>query len=277
MSCVKIIFHGGPTNSGKTYNALQRLMEAKNGLYLGPLRLLAAEVYETLTSDGIYTNLFTGQERREIAFSTHSSATVEMANTNEEYDVVVIDEIQMIKDTTRGAAWTKALLGLRCKEIHVCGGLEAKLIVQKIAKACGDEFVLHKYKRFAPLKVADRSISSDPNEMGCYKRVSFLLVLLFCVKTRTEVSRTGTWHHISHFNDEFVPFRFVLHQVQPGDCVVAFSRNDIFAIKREIEKTTGYKCCVIYGKLPPQTRTDQARRFNDPNSGYDILVASGTY
>lgn len=56
--------------------------------------------------------------------------------------------------------------------------------------------------------------------------------------------------------------------------MVAFSRNDIFAIKREIEKTTGHKCCVIYGKLPPQTRTDQARRFNDPNSGYDILVAS---
>lgn len=63
-------------------------------------------------------------------------------------------------------------------------------------------------------------------------------------------------------------------QVRPGDCVVAFSRNDIFAIKREIEKHTGYKCCVIYGKLPSQIRTDQARLFNDPNSGYDILVAS---
>jgi ATP-dependent RNA helicase SUPV3L1/SUV3 len=62
--------------------------------------------------------------------------------------------------------------------------------------------------------------------------------------------------------------------VQPGDCVVAFSRNDIFAIKREIESGTNYKCCVIYGSLPPQTRTDQARRFNDPDSGYDILVAS---
>ena len=173
---VKIIFHGGPTNSGKTYNALKRLKKAEKGLYLGPLRLLAAEVYETLMSDGVYTNLFTGQERREIAFSTHAAATVEMANTNEEYDVVVIDEIQMIQDTTRGAAWTKALLGLRCKEIHVCGGLEAKVIVQKIAKACGDDFEVRKYKRFAPLKVADRSLSNDPVEVGCYKKVSFLLV-----------------------------------------------------------------------------------------------------
>ena len=106
----KIIFHGGPTNSGKTYAALQRLKEAKNGLYLGPLRLLAAEIYEELTSDGLYTNLYTGQEKRDIAFSTHASATVEMCSPSNEYDVVVIDEIQMISDGTRGAAWTKALL-----------------------------------------------------------------------------------------------------------------------------------------------------------------------
>jgi ATP-dependent RNA helicase SUPV3L1/SUV3 len=176
---------------------LERLKEAKKGLYLGPLRLLAAEVYDTLTSDGIYTNLFTGQERREIAFSTHASATIEMANTNEEYDVVVIDEIQMIQDATRGAAWTKALLGLRCKEIHVCGGLEAKSIVQKIAKACGDDFQLHKYERFAPLKVADRSLSNDPNEVGCYKKVSFIVHRWRCM-----CQDMDTWHPISLFNDD---------------------------------------------------------------------------
>lgn len=62
--------------------------------------------------------------------------------------------------------------------------------------------------------------------------------------------------------------------VQPGDCVVAFSRHDIFAIKKEIEDTTDYKCCVIYGSLPPDVRAEQARRFNDPNSEYNILVAS---
>jgi ATP-dependent RNA helicase SUPV3L1/SUV3 len=55
---------------------------------------------------------------------------------------------------------------------------------------------------------------------------------------------------------------------------VAFTRPDIFAIKREIEKTTSYKCCVIYGTLPPLIRAEQARLFNDPNSEYKILVAS---
>ncbi|VEU38083.1 unnamed protein product [Pseudo-nitzschia multistriata] len=228
----KIVFHGGPTNSGKTYSALERLKEAKKGLYLGPLRLLAAEIYETLTAEGLYTNLFTGQERREIAFSTHTAATVEMCNVNEEYDVVVIDEIQMISDPTRGSAWTKALLGLRCKEVHVCGGLEAAGIVQKLAEACGDDFELHRYQRFSDLKVSKKSLGKNPTKTGSYRNV------------------------------------------QKGDCVVAFSRNDIFAIKREIESLTDHRCCVIYGKLPPQTRADQARRFNDPDSGYDVLVAS---
>jgi hypothetical protein len=168
----KIIFHGGPTNSGKTYSALQRLKEAKNGLYLGPLRLLAAEVYETLTIDGLYTNLFTGQERREIPFSTHAAATVEMCSTEKEYDVVVMDEIQMISDEARGAAWTRALLGLRCKEIHVCGGWEAKDIVEKIAKACGDNFESERYERFSKLEVETKSLSNDPTQEGAYKHVS---------------------------------------------------------------------------------------------------------
>ena len=63
-------------------------------------------------------------------------------------------------------------------------------------------------------------------------------------------------------------------QVRAGDCIVAFSRNDIFSIKREIERDGRFKCCVIYGTLPPGTRTTQAKLFNDPDSGYDILIAS---
>jgi ATP-dependent RNA helicase SUPV3L1/SUV3 len=228
----KIVYHGGPTNSGKTYAALSRLKLAKKGLYLGPLRLLAAEVYEKLTAEGVYCNLYTGQDRREIPFSTHAAATVEMADLQEEYDVIVIDEIQMIADKERGFAWTRALLGSRCKEIHVCGGLEAKDMIRRIAETCGDDFEVIEYTRFTPLTPATRSLASKPDEIGSYK------------------------------------------QVQPGDCVVAFSRDDIFAIKREIEQTTTYKCCVIYGSLPPQTRSEQARLFNDPGSGFDILVAS---
>lgn len=41
----KIIFHSGPTNSGKTYHAMERFLSAKSGVYCGPLKLLATEVY----------------------------------------------------------------------------------------------------------------------------------------------------------------------------------------------------------------------------------------
>lgn len=41
----KIVFHAGPTNSGKTYHAMERFMKAKTGVYCGPLKLLATEVY----------------------------------------------------------------------------------------------------------------------------------------------------------------------------------------------------------------------------------------
>ncbi|KAJ3037475.1 ATP-dependent RNA helicase supv3l1, mitochondrial [Rhizophlyctis rosea] len=62
--------------------------------------------------------------------------------------------------------------------------------------------------------------------------------------------------------------------IQKGDCIVTFSRADIFAVKRLIEKQTNLKAAVIYGSLPPETRAEQAKLFNDPNSKYDVLVAS---
>lgn len=46
----KIIFHAGPTNSGKTYHAIQRYLEAKSGIYCGPLKLLAHEIFEKSNS-----------------------------------------------------------------------------------------------------------------------------------------------------------------------------------------------------------------------------------
>lgn len=41
----KVIFHAGPTNSGKTYHAMESFMKAKTGVYCGPLKLLATEVF----------------------------------------------------------------------------------------------------------------------------------------------------------------------------------------------------------------------------------------
>ena len=50
----------GPTNSGKTHAALERLKKSRQGLYCAPLRLLAIEIYENLNRQGIYCDLLTG-------------------------------------------------------------------------------------------------------------------------------------------------------------------------------------------------------------------------
>lgn len=78
---MQIIYHAGPTNSGKTYNAIQALKNAWSGVYCGPLRLLALEVFESLNQDGVYTSLLTGQEKKVIPFGEHVSCTIEMVDT----------------------------------------------------------------------------------------------------------------------------------------------------------------------------------------------------
>lgn len=56
----RIVYHMGPTNSGKTKNALDALAKAECGVYLAPLRLLAWEVSDALNERGAVCNLRTG-------------------------------------------------------------------------------------------------------------------------------------------------------------------------------------------------------------------------
>lgn len=222
----KIIYHCGPTNSGKTYNALQKFMEAKKGIYCSPLRLLAMEVFDKVNALGVYCSLYTGQEKKHVPFSNHIACTVEMVSTEELYDVAVIDEIQMMADSCRGYAWTRALLGLKADEIHLCGDPSVLDIVKNICSETGDELYEQHYERFKPLVVEAKTLLGD------------------------------------------------LKNVRSGDCIVAFSRREIFEVKMAIEKHTNHRCCVIYGALPPETRRQQANLFNDQDNEYDVLVAS---
>ena len=52
----KLIFYVGPTNSGKTYQAMQKLKNSDSGLYLAPLRLLALEGFESFKEDNIHAH-----------------------------------------------------------------------------------------------------------------------------------------------------------------------------------------------------------------------------
>ncbi len=129
----QIIFHVGPTNSGKTYAALQHLKEATTGYYLAPLRLLALEGYEHLQREGVAVSLITGEEEIIDEESTHISSTIEMMNAQVDVDVCVIDEIQMIADRDRGWAWANALIGAPAKKVILTGSADALPAVQELA------------------------------------------------------------------------------------------------------------------------------------------------
>ncbi len=154
----KIVYHMGPTNSGKTWNAIEALSKAKNGCYLAPLRLLASELYDTLNSKGAKTSLLTGEEVIDTEGATHFSSTIEMARLNEEFECAVIDEIQMITDPQRGWAWTRALVNLNADEVHLCGDHSVLELVKQILKLTGDELVINEYERKTKLSVMNKTI-----------------------------------------------------------------------------------------------------------------------
>ncbi|WP_139903696.1 helicase-related protein [Clostridium thermarum] len=145
--------HEGGTNSGKTYSSIMRLMSAESGLYLAPLRLLALEIFDRLNANNVPCHLKTGEEEIIIPAARHTSSTVEKVDLQHDYEVVVIDEAQMLADVQRGAAWTRAILGVRAKEVHICCALHATEIVKKLVEDCGDSWEVITHIRDTELTV----------------------------------------------------------------------------------------------------------------------------
>ncbi|XP_031278083.1 DExH-box ATP-dependent RNA helicase DExH16, mitochondrial-like [Pistacia vera] len=131
----KVVLHVGPTNSGKTHQALKRLESSSTGIYCGPLRLLAWEVAKRLNKANVPCDLITGQEREEVDGAKHKAVTVDMADVTTDYDCAVIDEIQMLGCRTRGFSFTRALLGISADELHLCGDPAAVPLIQEILKS----------------------------------------------------------------------------------------------------------------------------------------------
>lgn len=151
----RFILHIGPTNCGKTYHALERLKEAGGGVYLGPLRLLALEVYEKMKESGIPATMLTGEECIADDGSRITASTIEMLDLDQSYEVAVIDEAQMIVDSDRGHSWTRAILGVRAKEIHVCMSPAAEQVVTHLISLCQDSFEIRRYERMTALECED--------------------------------------------------------------------------------------------------------------------------
>ena len=158
----------GPTNSGKTHNAINTLAKAKRGIYLSPLRLMALENQERIESMGIPCSLVTGEEQIIREGSEHYCCTVEefARFRNERWDVVVIDEVQLLADPKRGWAWVDAMVSANTPILMMTGPALIEESLKTLADICEDNLTVVQTKRLSPVTVAKHPTSLKNLEKG---------------------------------------------------------------------------------------------------------------
>jgi ATP-dependent RNA helicase SUPV3L1/SUV3 len=135
MSKNKITAVLGPTNTGKTFLAIETMLSFDSGMIGFPLRLLAREVYDKIIKKISLDKvaLITGEEKIIPTNAKYFLCTVESMPINKHLDFVGIDEIQMCADHERGHIFTDRLLNLRGEKLTMfMGSSTIKTIINKL-------------------------------------------------------------------------------------------------------------------------------------------------
>ena len=146
----KIVALLGPTNTGKTYIAIEKMLDCESGIFGLPLRLLAREVYDKCVNR-VGTEkvaLITGEEKIIPNTAKYFICTVESMPKNKDVDFVAIDEIQMCADRERGHIFTERLLETRGKKITMFLGSQ---VMQNIIRDLVDNVEFEKKDRYSKL------------------------------------------------------------------------------------------------------------------------------
>ena len=125
----------GPTNTGKTFLAIETMLSFDSGMMGFPLRLLAREVYDKVVKkiDPNKVALITGEEKIIPANAKYYFCTVESMPVDKYLDFVGIDEIQMCSDHERGHIFTDRLLNLRGEKLTMfMGSNSMRNIIEKL-------------------------------------------------------------------------------------------------------------------------------------------------
>ena len=131
----KIVALLGPTNTGKTHLAIEKMLQYESGIFGLPLRLLAREVYDKCVEKiGLEkVALITGEEKILPTTADFYICTVESMPIEKEVEFVAIDEIQMCADKERGHIFTDRLLNFRGKKLTMFLGSQVmKKIIQDL-------------------------------------------------------------------------------------------------------------------------------------------------
>ena len=146
----KIVALLGPTNTGKTYVAIEKMLGYETGIFGLPLRLLAREVYDKCVNKvGIEkVALITGEEKIIPSTAKYFICTVESMPKNKEVEFIAIDEIQMCADRERGHIFTERLLESRGTKLTMFLGSQ---IMAKIINELVNNVEFEKKERYSKL------------------------------------------------------------------------------------------------------------------------------
>ncbi|ESR01425.1 RNA helicase [Stutzerimonas chloritidismutans AW-1] len=158
----------GPTNSGKTHRSIEAMAAAEHGIYLSPLRLMALENQERIETMGVRCSLVTGEEEIIREGATHFCCTVEefARFRHQHWDVVVVDEVQMMADSQRGWAWVDALVSAHTPQLMMTGPALIEPSLRTLCDLCEDKLVVQRTKRLSPAEVARHATTLERLEPG---------------------------------------------------------------------------------------------------------------
>lgn len=263
----KFIMHVGPTNSGKTHNALRALAAAKTGLYAGPLRLLAHEIWERLNLGRIIPK---GVDENEIR--------KEELDDGEGTGLDVGDTKALIKQGLGKYRWRREC-NLRTGEEHKVVSPSAPFIsctVEMIqSNALYDVAVVDEIQLISDpqrgLAWTNAVLGLNAYEIHLCGEATAVPVVKALLESTGDTLEIHEYQRLSPLEVEEKSLQNKFEDIRKGDCVVAFSRSSIFGLKAKLEKL-GHRVACIYGKLPPEVRSEQAALFN--NGECDVLVGS---
>jgi len=178
----------GPTNTGKTYYAIERMLSYSSGIIGLPLRLLAREVYEKIVfkKGKLSTALITGEEQIIPPRAKYFVSTVEAMPTDKIVDFIAVDEIQLCSDFERGHVFTDRLLYSRgILETLFLGSTTIENIVNKIFPEVP---IIKKLRRSNLSYIGKKSLLSIPKRSAI---IAFKTTDVYNIASKIKATKGG--------------------------------------------------------------------------------------
>jgi len=169
----KITILCAPTNAGKTYQGTRMIKDALRSSEVGqcqmlfPLRVLALQVQQDVEEDGIPCSMITGEEQDVREYSRLDAMTVEIFDTDKEYDTVFLDEGQLSFGEDRSSGYLRVICGANCKHLIIaCAPSAIKQLEWYLGDILKTSYEIKKLERLTPLQTIEKPIALEDIKNG---------------------------------------------------------------------------------------------------------------